>query len=84
MPASPEPATTSRSSSVKTFVVGDWLNFAVSMGMPRIEICMPMLPSLEPMASSNTACGMSSSISAFTSEVHMTPDETTILSVVVS
>ena len=84
MPTSPEPGCTSRSWSVNTFVVGDWLNRAVSAGMPRIEICIPIAPSVEPIASSSIVCGMRSRSWSFTSAVHITPDEMMILRLLVS
>ena len=63
---------------MKTRVSGPLVNFAVCTGTPRIVTFIPIEPSVEPMASTSTACGMRSSIASFTSAVHMTPEEMTI------
>ena len=75
MPISPEPGCTGRSSSVNTFVVGIWLNFAVDGGRPFMVMLIPIEPSVEPMASTSTSCSIRSSSASLTSAVHMTPEE---------
>ena len=66
---------TSRPSSANTFVVGFWVNLAVSVDAPRVLIWLPIDPSVDPMASNSTTCGMRSSNCSLTSVVHMTPDD---------
>ena len=84
MPISPDPGTTSVSSSLNTLVAGLEVNLAVSVLTPRIVIWLPIDPSLEPIASNKIACGIRSSSSSFTSVVHITPEETIIFNVDVS
>ena len=47
--------------------------------MPLAIICVPIDPSVEPIASINTTCSIRSMRSFLTSVVHMTPDELIIL-----
>ena len=75
IPVSPEPGSTRRPSSVKTFVVGAMANLAVSPRFPRVVIWLPIEPSLEPIASKRMKSPHSRSC-AFTSVVHMTPEDT--------
>jgi hypothetical protein len=51
------------------------VNVAVSDVMPFIEICVPIVPSVEPIASTRIACSIRSSSCSFTSVVHITPDD---------
>ena len=67
------PGVISVSSSRNTFVVGLAVNFAVSLRTPRIVTWLPIEPSVEPIASYSTTCGMRSSSASLTSVVHITP-----------
>ena len=64
-----------RPSSLKSFVSGCAVNFAVCTGRPRIVTWLPMPPSVDPMASISMRCSARSRSASFTSAVHMTPDE---------
>ena len=75
MPISSEPGSTTRSSSVNTFVVGACAKVAVPGDKPFIEIWVPIVPSVEPMASTRIACSIRSSNCWLTSVVHITPEE---------
>ena len=60
------------------------VNLAVSVATPRIVTWLPIEPSLEPIASSNTTCGIRSRSASLTSVVHITPDDTIICRLEVS
>ena len=66
---------TSRPSSVNTFVVGLSTNTAVSAAAPCVVTCVAIAPSLEFMMSSSATLASRSSRPCLTSADHIAPDE---------
>ena len=56
------------------------MNLAVWECSSRVVTWLPIEPSVDPIASNSTTCGIRSSRASFTSVVHMTPDDTIIFS----